>query len=425
MLNKSENSVMEKIRGVWLTNVDSEVLDSKQKITDAMALLEDSGFNTVFPVVWNKGYTLYRSNVMKTDFGQEIDPSSKYTGRDPLAEVIAAAHAKNLKVVPWFEFGFAASFEADGGHIIAKKPDWAAKAQDGKLLKKHGFEWMNALSQEVQDFLERLILEVINNYSVDGIQGDDRLPAMPSEGGYDADTVSRYKAKFGKEPPKNTKDGRWLQWRADILTNFLANLASKVKTVRKELIISMAPSPYPFGFNEYLQDVPEWIKRNLVDFIHPQLYRKRLGDYSQLLDDTVDRFTQKKLSQVFPGILAKSGGFSIDPDDCWQVIKKNRNAGIRGEVLFFHEALLLNNNALANFLKQKKYAEFHILRRGHYGADVEELQNLLIKKGFYRGRSDSDFGGLTESAVEDFQASVHLSVDGVAGPATYAELLKL
>jgi uncharacterized lipoprotein YddW (UPF0748 family) len=288
MLNNGENSVMEKIRGVWLTNVDSEVLDSKQKIAEAMDLLADIGINTVFPVVWNKGYTLYRSGVLKTEFGQEIDPSPQYAGRDPLAEVVAAAHAKNLKVIPWFEFGFAASFEAGGGHIIAKKPNWAAKDQNGDLLKKHGFEWMNALSQEVQDFLERLILEVVNNYAVDGIQGDDRLPAMPSEGGYDADTVSRYKAKFGKEPPKNTKDGIWLQWRADILTNFLERLASKVKAVRQELIISMAPSPYPFGFNEYLQDVPEWIKRDRVDLIHPQLYRERLSDYSQLLDDTVN-----------------------------------------------------------------------------------------------------------------------------------------
>ncbi|GBO56038.1 hypothetical protein APA_4244 [Pseudanabaena sp. lw0831] len=415
---------MEKIRGVWLTNVDSEVLDSKKKIAEAMNLLEDTGFNTVFPVVWNKGYTLYRSGVLKTEFGQEIDPNPKYAGRDPLAEVIEAAHAKKLKVIPWFEFGFAASFEANGGHIIAKKPNWSAKDQNGDLLKKNGFEWMNALSSEVQDFLERLILEVVNNYPVEGIQGDDRLPAMPSEGGYDADTVSRYKAKFGKEPPKNTKDELWLQWRADILTNFLADLTSKVKTIRKELIISMAPSPYPFGFNEYLQDVPNWIKRDLVDILHPQLYRTGLNDYNQLLDDTVDRFTQKKLSKVFPGILAKEGNFLIDTDDCWQVIKKNRNAGIRGEVLFFHEALTLNSNELANFLKKKKYAEFLILRRGHFGADVEELQNLLIQKGFYKGRTDSDFGALTESAVEAFQASVGLSVDGIVGSATYAELLK-
>ena len=124
---KVRNLNMEKIRGVWLNNVDSEVLDSKQKITDAIALLEDSGFNTVFPVVWNNGYTLYRSGVLKTEFGQEIDPNPKYAGRDPLAEVIEAAHAKNLKVIPWFEFGFAASFKAGGGHIIAKKPNWAAK----------------------------------------------------------------------------------------------------------------------------------------------------------------------------------------------------------------------------------------------------------------------------------------------------------
>lgn len=415
---------MESIRGVWLTNVDSEVLDSKQKIQEAMTLLEDAGFNTVFPVVWNKGYTLYRSDVMRTNFGKEIDASPKYIGRDPLSEVLEAAHdKKNLKVIPWFEFGFASSFEANGGHIIAEKPNWAAKDQHGNLLKKNGFEWMNALSQEVQDFMESLILEVVTQYSVDGIQGDDRLPAMPSEGGYDNETKSRYKAGFGKEPPRNTKDAGWLQWRADILTDFLAKIVSSVKAVREELIISMAPSPYPFGFNEYLQDVPNWINR--VDILHPQLYRTDLDDYTRLLDDTVNQFTQKKLSKVSPGILGKEGKkFLIEHEDCWQAIKKNRNSGIRGEVLFFYEALRLNNNALANFLKQKNYAEFLIIKRGYFGSDVEEIQNLLTKKGFYKDPVDGDFGDLTELAVKAFQSSKGLSSDGIVGHATYAELLK-
>lgn len=35
--------------------------------------------------------------------------------------------------------------------------------------------------------------------SIDGIQGDDRLPAMPSLAGYDNYTISLYKAQhFGK-----------------------------------------------------------------------------------------------------------------------------------------------------------------------------------------------------------------------------------
>ena len=117
--------MMKKIRGVWLTTAASDVLDSKDNIIEAMKLLADTGFNTVFPVVWNNGYTLYPSDVLKDNFDVEISP--KFVGRDVLAEVIDAATPLRLEVIPWFEYGFAASFKENGGHIIAKKPEWGGK----------------------------------------------------------------------------------------------------------------------------------------------------------------------------------------------------------------------------------------------------------------------------------------------------------
>ena len=45
--------------------------------------------------------------------------------------------------------------------------------------------WWNALHPGPQELLLKLISEVVEKYDIDGIQGDDRLPAMPSEGGYD------------------------------------------------------------------------------------------------------------------------------------------------------------------------------------------------------------------------------------------------
>ena len=39
--------------------------------------------------------------------------------------------------------------------------------------------WWNALHPGPQKFLLELIEEVVTRYDIDGIQGDDRLPAMP------------------------------------------------------------------------------------------------------------------------------------------------------------------------------------------------------------------------------------------------------
>ncbi|BAY41977.1 hypothetical protein NIES2111_63730 (plasmid) [Nostoc sp. NIES-2111] len=418
---------MKKIRGVWLTTAASDVFESKENIKKAMQLLAEAGFNTVFPVVWNNGYTLYRSTILKRNFGVEIFPP--YTGRDILAEVIEEATRLELDVIPWFEYGFVASYKNNGGHILAEKPEWAAKGKDKdnplltKLLIKNDFVWMNSLDSEVQDFLLSLFLEVAKNYKIVGVQGDDRLPAMPSEGGYDDKTKALYHSQFGENPPLDAKTPSWLKWRANILNDFLARLYQEVKNINPNLIVSMSPSPYPFGFNEYLQDVPTWINRKIVDLIHPQLYRRNLNEYKGLVDDVVDRFQQENLSKISPGILIRSGDYQITPDTLWQSIRHNRRSGIRGEVLFFFEGLNLDNQALATFLKNKNYANLIYLQFGNIGDDVLEIQQKLKDKGYQVGKTDGNFGSLTKSAVEKFQRDNSLSPDGVVGPETYAKLM--
>lgn len=345
---------MSEIRGIWITNTDSAVLDSQTNIAEAMNFLAETGFNVVFPVVWSKGATVYPSQVMQSLFGFEIDP--RYTGRDPLAELVTEARRVQLKVIPWFEYGFASSYNQNGGQLLAKKPEWAARDCNGNLLKKNGFEWMNALDSQVQDFLLGLILEVVNHYDVDGIQGDDRIPALPCEGGYDARTVARYQQKFRRQPPSTPKERRWLQWRADILTDFLARLRREVKAVNPNLLISMAPNIYDWGYKEYLQDSPTWLQRGLVDLLHPQVYRRDFNSYKQILDRLVSQ-TPKQRSQLAPGVLLNLGAYRITPQDLSQAIAYNRYCGITGEVFFFYEGLRSDNHALAKVLRNGAYAK--------------------------------------------------------------------
>ncbi|MGB3637204.1 MAG: family 10 glycosylhydrolase [Rivularia sp. (in: cyanobacteria)] len=343
------------IRGVWLTTTASKVFDSRQNIVEAMDFLANTGFNVVFPVVWNKAVTQFPSQVMQQNFGVEINP--QYRGRDVLAEVITEAHRVGLKVIPWFEYGFASSYNSNGGMLLAKKPQWAARDCKGNLLNKNGFEWLNALDSEVQDFLLNLILEVVNNYDVDGIQGDDRLPALPSEGGYDNGTIERYKQEFGKNPPQNCKDSQWLQWRANILTDFLARLYKEVKAVNNNLLVSMAPNIHDWALKEYLQDSQTWLERGLVDIINPQIYRRDFNSYKGIVDKLVkQQFNHNNRVKLAPGVLMKLGSYNITTDYLLQLIEYNRACGIKGEVFFFYEGLRDNNNALAKVLKQSYYA---------------------------------------------------------------------
>lgn len=66
------------------------------------------------------------------------------------------------------------------------------------------------------------------------------------------------------------------------------------------------------------------------------------------------------------------------------------------------------------------------LRKRSKGPYVTSMQNLLVTKGFALPRfgADGDFGNETLQAVKAFQAAMGLTVDGICGPVTWAELLE-
>ena len=52
------------------------------------------------------------------------------------------------------------------------------------------------------------------------------------------------------------------------------------------------------------------------------------------------------------------------------------------------------------------------------GDDVLKLQRTLAGLGFYPGRMDAEYSGITEAAVKELQMSLGTKVDGIAGPQT-------
>ena len=62
------------------------------------------------------------------------------------------------------------------------------------------------------------------------------------------------------------------------------------------------------------------------------------------------------------------------------------------------------------------------LRQGSRGSLVSDLQRELTEAGFSTGGVDGVFGAHTASALKQFQAAHHLTVDGVAGRQTWTSL---
>ncbi len=330
------------IRGVWIPTPDhTNFFNTRATIDSQLRELADAGINTLFVVMWNQGRTFYPSRVMKEFTGVGID--ERMRGRDPLQETIEAAKPLGIKVFAWFEFGFATDVNGGKGREITdKKPQWIAMNAAGKPVIKNGFRWLNALDDEVQDFMLSLMMEVVEKYSVAGIQGDDRLPAMPSEGGYNPGIMAAYQAEHeGRSPPTNSKDPAWVQWRADRLSRFMARIHGEVKKRKPAIAISMAPSVFPWGRDEYLQDWPTWVKNGWVDNISPQLYRKDFNAYKA----TLHAITRRQISEsdkrrLTPGVLLDVGkNYHASDAFIAEMLEENRREGVTGEIFFFNEGV--------------------------------------------------------------------------------------
>lgn len=345
------------VKGAWLTNVDSDALRSRANISEAVQLCDSLGINTIFVVVWNKAMTLYPSSVMNEMFGEEIDPS--LAGRDPLKELIEEAHRKNISVIAWFEFGLSSSYKLNGGRILKLKPEWKAVNNKGELVEKNGFEWMNGINPEVQDFLLSIIREVVTNYNIDGIQGDDRLPAMPVEAGYDSYTVNLYKMEHqGATPPEDFREREWVDWRSGKLNKFMERIYRSVKEIKPGVIVSMSPSIFPWSKEEYLQDWPAWLRQGMVDMVCPQLYRFEVDEYIKALDEVVNTQVDKKdLAKLYPGVLLKLGSYYAPEEYLKRVISENRKRGVEGEVFFFFEGLKKYPDLIRNYYRSSEAAK--------------------------------------------------------------------
>ncbi|RHW39332.1 spore cortex-lytic enzyme [Lysinibacillus yapensis] len=66
-----------------------------------------------------------------------------------------------------------------------------------------------------------------------------------------------------------------------------------------------------------------------------------------------------------------------------------------------------------------------IVERGAFGDDVIELQARLQYLGFYNGKIDGIFGYGTYWALRNFQDQYGLDIDGIAGPGTKDQLVRV
>ncbi len=359
-LTASHPTTTTEIRGVWLTNFGGAAPFFPRGINRALHQLAILNFNTVYPVVWNRGHTFYPSAVAKKATGRS-QPTLLWMlnlGRDNLAKIAQQGKRQGLRIIPWFEYGFMTPANSE---LAKRHPNWLTYRYNGTKILKDDWNpqdvsdrnakgqlprrraiiqqvWLNPLHPEVQQFILNLLVEVVTNYDITGIQLDDRF-SLPVEFGYDPFTVKLYQQEHqGKNPPANYLDAQWRRWRANKMTDFMQRVFQAVKTVKPDCLVSLSPNPQYFAYSAYLQDWQTWVQRGLVDELVCQVYRNDLQTFMAELSQPALVMARHQIP-VGIGILTGSWRHPIAISQIQQQVKVVRERGFAGVSFFYWESL--------------------------------------------------------------------------------------
>ena len=333
------------VRGLFLPSPDhTSSFINYDNVCSSLDLMASLNFNTLFVCSWAATKTCWNSDVLvrETTYTtpEEGNMYASYTGGsgDALKDIIAEAHKRDIKVILWFEYGF---MHRVGGvdfddPLLARHPDWIGIGNQGDYANYNGTDYyLNAYDPAVRGFFLSLMREVLTKYpEVDGVQGDDRMPAMPTNSGYDPVTVAAYKEATGNEPSLNYLSNAWLKYRLDILNGFAGKIWDLVKGIKPSAAVCFSPNNYPWCKDNLMQDWPTWVAEGHADLISVQCYiPANYETYVTLSLRYVDR------TKLNPVMILKNGGNILSEENIRSEIAVNRANLTCGESQFWFDGI--------------------------------------------------------------------------------------
>jgi len=271
-------------RGVWVATVEnidwpqprSTADQQKQQLINILNAHQQTGINAVMFQVRPAADAFYAksrepwSQWLTGKQGQA--PSPLY---DPLDFAITEAHKRGMELHAWFN-PYRATNDLkfsllSPNHITNTKPEWFFIYGDKKQF--------NPGIPEVREYIVKVILDVVDNYDIDGVHMDDYFYpyAIAGQKINDSDAFKKYGGDF-----TDIKD--WRRNNVDVLIKMLSDSIHKHKPHMK---FGISPSGIwankyqnPDGsdthggdsYYELYADSRKWIKEGWLDYINPQIY---------------------------------------------------------------------------------------------------------------------------------------------------------
>ncbi|QYR24146.1 family 10 glycosylhydrolase [Paenibacillus sp. sptzw28] len=274
------------LRGVWVSTVFNldwpttgsygNSLKQQEEFRKLLDDLQAIGMNTVFVQIRPAGDALYPSSLVPWSRFL-TGTSGKAPDYDPLAFMIDETHKRGMEFHAWFnpfratESSAAANVEnlADS-HVVKQHPEWIVNSNN-KLYINPGIP---AARQHIID----AIMEVVDQYEVDGVHLDDYF--YPTDAPFSDDLTFR---TYNDKQIAGIAD-----WRRDNINEFVRQLGESIHSAKPQVQFGISPfgvwrnkAMDPTGsdtrasitaFDSMYADVRTWVKQEWIDYVIPQIY---------------------------------------------------------------------------------------------------------------------------------------------------------
>ncbi|MBI1764253.1 MAG: family 10 glycosylhydrolase [Acidobacteria bacterium] len=306
-------------RGFWIDTFNT-TLNNHNEVLAIIADTKRAHCNALFVQVRRRGDSWYRNSLEPL-----ADRTPIEAGFDPLADLIAEAHANNIEVHAFVIVGALWNgnptanpprppespqhafnrhgFNQATGKLYEGRDNWLTRtllADDGTNVSFNGHRigndfWLDLGHPDAAQYTFDVLLHLVRNYDLDGLHLDriryPEVTATQSGGasiGYNAVNVARFQTRYGLaegSTPALT-DARWQQWRRDQVTNLVRRVYLNAIALKPRLKISGALIAFGGGpttesawqsaeaYWRVFQDWRAWTEEGILDLAIPMNYKR-------------------------------------------------------------------------------------------------------------------------------------------------------
>lgn len=262
-------------RGLFVTVLqEPQVLASRSEIDALVTFAKKAGVKELFVQAYFAGKSWFPSTTAdETPYRSCLAA----VGEDPLALLIAKAHAEGIEAYAWLNM---LSLGSNSGAPILKRYGTGVLTRNSrkKFTLNHyridGQFFLEPGDMRVRADLLKIVEEILAAYpELDGLLFDYiRYPDVKPAYGRTKANMERFKNATGGAAV-DEKSPAWQEWKRGQVTELLALLAARSRLLHPGITVGATGCmPYQRAYFEAFQDWPSWLERGIVDRVTAMNY---------------------------------------------------------------------------------------------------------------------------------------------------------